>query len=129
MDEIIREHQINEREIIGGTNDRTISPEEAFGRIQTQYEKALNDPTTRRPVVEITAEEHIGRAIPKGKKGRLTRKTDIKATGEQRPTQTALTGEASRATLRPTQSRANVSEATMTEATMRTMSAPTPETI
>jgi hypothetical protein len=106
MDEIIREHQINEREIIGGTNDRTISPEEAFGRIQTQYEKALNDPTTRRPVVEITAEEHIGRATPKGKKGRLTRKTDIKATGEQRPMQTALTGEASRATLRPTQSRA-----------------------
>jgi len=130
MDEIIREHQINEREFIGGTNDRVISPEEAFSRIQTQYEKALNDPTTRRPVVEITAEEHIGRAAPRGKR-RLTRKTDIKATGDQRPMQTALTGEASRATLRATQSRATAAqsapEARMTEATIR--SAPTPETV
>jgi hypothetical protein len=121
MDEIIREHQINEREFIGGTEERIISPEEAFARIQTQYEKALNDPTTRRPVVEITAEEHIGRATPRGKR-RLTRKTDIKATGDQRPMQTALTGEASRARLRPTEARATAAapEARTAPTEMRT---------
>jgi hypothetical protein len=136
MDEIIREHQINEREFIGGTNDRVISPEEAFARIQTQYDKALNDPRTQRPVEVITAEEHIGAAVPKGKKGRLTKKTGLLATGEQRPMQTALTGEASRATLRPTEvsSRAAAAApearaATMTEARATMRSAPTPETV
>ena len=44
--------------------------------------------------------------------------------------QTALTGEASRATLRPTQSRANVSEARAAPVeTMTLRSAPTPETV
>lgn len=126
MDEIIREtdragNKITEA--IDTPKERILTPEEAFGKIQTEYDKALRDPTTQRPVEAISAEEHIGTAVPKGKKGKLTRKTDIKATGDQRPMQTALTGEASRATLRPTQSRATAAapeaRAAAPEATMR----------
>jgi len=97
MDEIIKEtdragNKITEA--IDTPKERILTPEEAFGKIQTEYDKALRDPTTQRPVEAISAEEHIGTAVPKGKKGKLTRKTDIKATGQQRPQQTALTAEA-----------------------------------
>ena len=97
MDEIIREtdragNKITEA--IDTPKERILTPEEAFAKVQKHYETALNDPTTQRPVEAISAEEHIGTAVPKGKKGKLTRKTDIKATGEQRARQTALTAEA-----------------------------------
>jgi hypothetical protein len=70
MDEIIREtdragNKITEA--IDTPKERILTPEEAFGKIQTEYDKALNDPTTRRPVEAISAEEHIGTAVPKGK--------------------------------------------------------------
>ena len=48
MDEIIKEHQINQREITRGKigdNQVTISPEEAYSNIQEAYTKAIvNDP-------------------------------------------------------------------------------------
>ena len=48
MDEIIKEHQINQREITRGKigdNQLTISPEEAYSNIQEAYTKAIvNDP-------------------------------------------------------------------------------------
>jgi hypothetical protein len=127
MDEIIRQtvaaDELITREVKG--EQVIVSPEEAFAAVEKVYGKALNDPRTQRPVEAIAPEEHIGTAVPKGKKGkgRLTRKTDIKATGEQRPMQTALTGEASRARLRPTEARATAAapeaRAAAPEATMR----------
>ena len=95
MDEIINESVATERPLLSGdTNPVEITPEQAFAKVQAKYDKALNDPTTQRPVEAITPEESIGIAPTKKGKGKLTKKTGLLATEEQRLRPTALAGEA-----------------------------------
>jgi len=146
MDEIIKETIANDYNILSGKDNKIITPEEAFARVQKNYDNALNDPTTRRPVEATLPEEQIGiSATKKGKgKGKLTKKTQLLATEEQRLRPAALAGEAQarvraaapaevRATAPVETARAPVMETATARAAaaseLRAPTAPAPETL
>ena len=83
MDEILKETVANERPIYKGKDKVEMTLEEATAKVQAEYNKALNDPTTQRPVETIRPEESIQIAPTKKGKGKI-KKTGLLATEEQR---------------------------------------------
>lgn len=96
MDEILKETHNAGRQITefpDTPQERVFTLEESLTKVQSLYDRTINDPTTQRPVEAIQPEEHIGTSVPKKGKGKI-KKTGLLATEEQRLRPTALAGEA-----------------------------------